>query len=107
VRKPGFYAVVYNKGGKQKVGVLEDILMSEKEARERVGRLHEANRASVASAAHTPPIGAKAQGTLRGILHGPKKASPNAWDDVKPDMKLPAKAVSDTLPGATGERDKA
>jgi hypothetical protein len=35
----GFYVAVYNKGGKQKIGVLEDTLMSEKEARERAGRL--------------------------------------------------------------------
>jgi hypothetical protein len=33
VGKPGFYIAVYNKGGNQKVGVLEDTLMSEKEAR--------------------------------------------------------------------------
>jgi hypothetical protein len=32
VVKPGFYVAVYNKGGNQKVGVLEDTLMSEKEA---------------------------------------------------------------------------
>jgi hypothetical protein len=32
--KPGFYVAVYSKGGKQKVSVLEDTLMSEKEARE-------------------------------------------------------------------------
>jgi hypothetical protein len=34
VGKPGFYVAVYNKGGNQKVGVLKDTLMSEKEARE-------------------------------------------------------------------------
>jgi hypothetical protein len=34
VRKPGFYVAVYTKRGNQKVGVLEDTLMSEKEARE-------------------------------------------------------------------------
>jgi hypothetical protein len=34
VCKPGFYVVVYNKGGKKKVGVLEYTLMSDKEARE-------------------------------------------------------------------------
>jgi hypothetical protein len=33
VGKPGFYVAVYNKGGKQKVGFLEDNLMCEKEAR--------------------------------------------------------------------------
>jgi hypothetical protein len=33
VGKPGFYVEVYNKGGKHKVGVLEDTLMREKEAR--------------------------------------------------------------------------
>jgi hypothetical protein len=37
VEKPGFYVAVYNKGGNQKVGVLEDTIMSEKEARERAG----------------------------------------------------------------------
>jgi hypothetical protein len=39
VGKPGFYVVLYNKGGNQKVDVLEDTLMSEKEARERAGCL--------------------------------------------------------------------
>jgi hypothetical protein len=34
VGKPGFYVAVYNKGGNLKVGILEDTLMSEKEARE-------------------------------------------------------------------------
>jgi hypothetical protein len=34
VGKPGFYVVLYNKGDTQKVGILEDTLMSEKEARE-------------------------------------------------------------------------
>jgi hypothetical protein len=70
VEKPGFYVAVYNKGGEQKVGVLEDTLMSEKAARERSGCLREANRASEAGSDHTPPIGAKTSGTLRGILHG-------------------------------------
>jgi hypothetical protein len=42
VGKPGLYVGVYNKGGKQKFGVLEDTLMSEKEARERAGRLRDA-----------------------------------------------------------------
>jgi hypothetical protein len=37
VVKPGFYVAMYNKGGKQKVGILEDTLMSEKEAQERAG----------------------------------------------------------------------
>jgi hypothetical protein len=64
VGKPGFYVVVYKKGGKQKVGILEDTLMSKKKAQERLGRLREANRASAASAARTPPIGAKASVTL-------------------------------------------
>jgi hypothetical protein len=107
VGTPYFYVAVYNKGGNQKVGVLEGTLMSEKEMRERVGHLREANRASAASAARAPPIGAKTQGTLRGILHGLKKASPNAWGDVKPDVKFPAKAVGNTLTGATGGRDRA
>jgi hypothetical protein len=71
-----------------------------------VGCLREVNQVSAATAACSPPIGAKAQGTLRGILHGSKKASPNAWGDVKPDMKLPAKVVSDTLTGATGGRGR-
>jgi hypothetical protein len=55
VSKPGFYAAMYNQGGKQKAGVLEDTLMNEKEARERAGRLWEANRASAASAARALP----------------------------------------------------
>jgi hypothetical protein len=79
--------------------------MSEKEARERAGRLREVNRASTASATRTPSIGAKAQGTLQGILRGSKKAIPNAFDDVKPHMKPQAKAVGGTLPGVTGRRD--
>jgi hypothetical protein len=32
--------------------------------------------------------------------------SPNAWGDVKLDMKPPAEAVSDTLTRATGMRDR-
>jgi hypothetical protein len=79
--------------------------MSENEAQERAGRLREANRASAAGAARTPPIGAKASGTLRKILHGSRKAIPSAWGDVKPDAKLPAKLVGDTLTGASGGRD--
>jgi hypothetical protein len=46
VGKPGFYDAVYNKGGNQKFGVLKDTLMSENEARERAGRLREANQAA-------------------------------------------------------------
>jgi hypothetical protein len=46
VGKPGFYVAVYNKGGKQKVGVLEETLMSEKEARERVVCVCKANQVS-------------------------------------------------------------
>jgi hypothetical protein len=75
--RPGLYATVYNKGGKQKVDILEDTLMSEKDVRERSGSLREANRASAAGSARTPPIGAKASGTLRVILHGSIKASPS------------------------------
>jgi hypothetical protein len=105
VGKPGFYVAVYSKGGNQKVGVLEDTLMSEKEARERAGRLREENRASAAGSAHTPTIGAKASGTLRGILHGSIKASPSAWGDVKPDVKLPSKSVSEALAGVSRGRD--
>jgi hypothetical protein len=93
------------KGGEQKVGILEDTLMSEKEARERAGRLQETNRASADGSARTPPIGANASGTLRGILHGSRKASPSAWSDVKPYLKLPAKSVGDTLAGTSGGRD--
>jgi hypothetical protein len=96
---------VVKKGGKQKGGVLEDSLMSENEARERAGRLREANRASAAGSARTPPIGAKAAGTLRGILNGSIKASPSAWGDMKPDLKLPAKSVTDTLAVTPGGRD--
>jgi hypothetical protein len=62
--KPGLYVAVYKKGGKQKVGVLEDTRMCEKEAQERAGRLGEANRASAASATRTPLVVAKASGTL-------------------------------------------
>jgi hypothetical protein len=105
VGKPGIYVAVYNKGGDQKFGVLEDTLMSEKEARERVGRLREANRASAAGAARTPPFGAKASGTLRGILHSSRKEIPNAWGDVKPDVKPPSKSVGETLTGVSGGRD--
>jgi hypothetical protein len=105
VGKPGFYVAVYNKGGNQKVGVLEDTLMSENEARERAGHLREANRASADSAARTPPIGAKASGTLRGILHGSRKASPSAWCDVKLDVKPPYKSVGETLAGVSRWRD--
>jgi hypothetical protein len=96
---------VYNKGGKQKFGVLEDTLMSEKEARESVGCLREANRTLAAAAACTPPIGAKASGTLRGILHGSRKAIPSAWGDVKPDVKPPSKSVGETLIGVSRGRD--
>jgi hypothetical protein len=94
------------RGGGHKVGILEDTLMSKKEARERVGRQQEANRASPASAARIPPIGAKAQRALRGILHGSKKASPNACGDAQPDAKPVAKAVGETLPGFVGGREK-
>jgi asparagine synthetase B (glutamine-hydrolysing) len=54
-------------------GVLEDTLTSEEEARERAGRQRVANRTDDASTActHTPCIGAKAHGRLRGILHNP------------------------------------
>jgi hypothetical protein len=79
--------------------------MSEKEVRERAGRLREANRASAAGAARIPPIGTKASGNPRGILHGSIKASPSAWGDVKPDVKPPAKVVDDTLTGASGGMD--
>jgi hypothetical protein len=72
VVKPVFYVAVYNKGGKKKVGILEDTLMSEKEAPERAGRLREAHRALAAGATRTPPIGAKASSTLTGILHSSK-----------------------------------
>jgi hypothetical protein len=54
VSKTGFYAAVYNNGGNQKAGVLEDTSISEKEARERAGRLWEANRASAADSARIP-----------------------------------------------------
>jgi hypothetical protein len=91
--------------GNQKVGVLEDTFMSEKEARERAGCLREEKRASTTGAACTPPIGAKASGTLRGILHGLRKVSPSAWGDVKPYLKLPAKSVGATLAETSGGRD--
>jgi hypothetical protein len=96
VGNPGFYVAVYNKGGKHKFGVLEDTLVSEKEARERAGRLREANRALAAGATRTPPIGAKASGTLIGILHSSRKAIPSAWGDVKPYVKPPSKLVGET-----------
>jgi hypothetical protein len=86
VVKPGLYVAVYNNGGKRKVCILEDTFMSEKEEPERAGRLREANRAYAAGAARTPPIGAKAPGTLRVILHGSRKAIPIAWGDVKPKV---------------------
>jgi hypothetical protein len=70
-----------------------------------VGRLREENLASAAGTARTPPIGAKASGTLRVILHSSRKASPSALGDVKPDVKPPAKAVGNTLTGASGGRD--
>jgi hypothetical protein len=105
VGKPGLYVAVYEKGGKQKVEVLEDTLMRETEALERAGRLRESNRASAAGAVRTPPIGAKASGTLRRILYGSRKAIPRSWGDVKPDAKLPSKSVGDTLTGASGGRD--
>jgi hypothetical protein len=70
-----------------------------------VGCLREANRASAAGAARTPPISAKASGTLRGILHGSRKASPSAWGDVKSDVKLPSKSVAETLSGVSRGRD--
>jgi hypothetical protein len=69
VGKPGFYGAVYKKGDKQKVGILEDTIMSEKEARERAVHLRKVNRASEAGAIRTPPIGAKASVTMIGILH--------------------------------------
>jgi hypothetical protein len=97
VVKAGFYVAVYNNGGKQKVGFLEDTLMSEKEARGQVGRLCEANRASAAGAARTPTICAEASGTLIVILHGSRKASPSAWGGVKRDVRLPSKLVGETL----------
>jgi hypothetical protein len=53
-----------------------------------------------------PPISAKAPGTLREIQNGSKKASPNAWGDVKPDVKLPSKAFGDSLTRASGGRDR-
>jgi hypothetical protein len=71
------------------------------------GHLREANWVFTASAVRTPTIGANASGTLRGILHGSKRASPNTWGDVKLDMKLPPKAVRDTLSVARGGRDRA
>jgi hypothetical protein len=105
VGKPGFYVAVYKKGGNQKVGVLEDTLMVENEARGRAGRLREANRALAAGVARTPPIGAKASVTLKGILHGSRKASPSARCDVKPYVKLPSKSVGETLAGVSRGRD--
>jgi hypothetical protein len=105
VVKSRFFVAVYNKGGKEKVGVLEDTIISEKEVWKWAGSLWEANPASAAGAARTPPIGAKASGTLREILDGSRQASPSAWGNVKPDLKPPAKAVGDTITGASGGRD--
>jgi hypothetical protein len=80
------------KMGGYKVGVLEDTLMSEKEAREQAEGQPEANWASAVSAARTPPIGAKAQGILRGILHGSKNAIPNAWSQMRsPELRRSAR----------------
>jgi hypothetical protein len=41
VGKPGFYVAACNKGGKQKVGILEDTIMIEKDARKRAGHLRD------------------------------------------------------------------
>jgi hypothetical protein len=105
IGKPGFCVAVYTNGGRYKAGILEDTLMSEKEARERAGCQRESNRVLAASAACTPHIGDKAQGVLRGILHGSKKANPNAWGDVNPDVNPGAKAISETLTGFVGGRE--
>jgi hypothetical protein len=64
--KPGFYVPLYNKGGDHKVDILEDTIMSEKEARERAGRHREVNWDSVARAARTPPIGENPKGSCVG-----------------------------------------
>jgi hypothetical protein len=61
IGKPGLYVVVYINGW-HRVDVLEDTLMSDKEARERMGRQRESNRASAASTARNPPLGGKAYG---------------------------------------------
>jgi hypothetical protein len=106
VGNPGFYVAVYNKRCNQKVGILEDTLMSEKEARALAGSLREANRALAAGATRTPPIGAKASGTLIGILHGSREAIPSAWGDVKPDAKPPYKSVGKTLTIVSRGRDE-
>jgi hypothetical protein len=98
--------VCFTKMGEHKLVVLEDTLMSDNEARERAGRHREANHASAASTVRTPPIDAKAHGGLRGILHVPKKASPDAWGDAKPDVKPQPKAVGETHPGFAGERER-
>jgi hypothetical protein len=61
VGKPGLYVAVYIKGGKQKVSVLKDTLLSEKEARERAARLWEAIRVSTASVPVPLPLAPKLQ----------------------------------------------
>jgi hypothetical protein len=83
--KPGFYVAVYSRG--DNVGVLEDTLMIEMEARERFGLQRESNRAAAANTSCNPPIGAKSRGGLRGVLHGQRMASPTSWEDVKLDTK--------------------
>jgi hypothetical protein len=70
-----------------------------------VGRLREANRASTAGAALIPPIIDKASGTLRGIIHGSRKAIPSAWGDVEPDVKPPSKSFGETLVRVSGGRE--
>jgi hypothetical protein len=78
--KPVFYGAVYNKGGNHNVGVMEDTLISKKEARERARLQREANHAAAASTSRTPILGAKTQGGLKRILNGQRKASPISWE---------------------------
>jgi hypothetical protein len=56
------------------------------------------------STTRTPPLGAKAHSGLRGILHGPRKASPAAWLDVKPDVNTRVKAAVKSQTGDKGGR---
>jgi hypothetical protein len=74
--------------------------MGEEEARERAG-LQPDFRGEYCQYP-PPPLGAKAHGGLRGIVHGPRKSSPAAWVDVKPDVKARVPVAIKTRPGIGG-----
>jgi hypothetical protein len=66
IGKPAFYVPVFNKCGKQNIGVKEDTAMDETVARERTWH----------AATHTPFIGMKACTGPHGILGEGEKAKP-------------------------------